>query len=414
MMTVPIRRDNVCRLCGSENITTVFHLTPTPPEDRFVSKEQLHVPQEVYPLDLGLCKDCGYLHLLFVLSPEISYPDYIYVTKVTLGLSNHYQEYADQILEMEQPVNDSLVVDLGSNDGTMLAAFKRRNMRVLGVEPGRAIARAANEAGMPTICDFFTDQVAGEIVRKHGKASIVTANYMYANIDDVVNFTRNVAMLLSADGIFVVQTGYHPEQMKLKMFDYIYHEHFSYFTLKVLQKLFAKCGLELIDAQKIPAKGGSIRVVAQLVGGQRSVHPSVTEIIHEEESEGMGRPETYIRFGKEIDQVKSEMLALLFSIKAEGNRIVGYGASHSTTTLTYHFELGRFLDYIVDDNPLKHGLYSPGYHLPVYPPQRIFEDKPDYVIILAWQYQKQILANNQSFFEKRGKFIVPLPILKVI
>ena len=413
MALEPIRHDTSCRLCGSSKIATVFQLNPTPPEDRFVSKEHMHVSQDVYPLDLALCEHCGYVHLPYILNPEISYPDYIYVTKVTLGLSNQYQEYADAILGLVQPAKGSLVVDLGSNDGTMLEAFKRRGMKVLGVEPARAIAKAANEAGIPTIIDFFSDSVTDRIIREYGKASIVTANYMYANIDDVTSFTKNVAKILAPGGVFVVQTGYHPEQMKINMFDYIYHEHFSYFTLKVMREFFAKCGLELFDVEKTPAKGGSMRTVAQLAGGKRSTSRSVTEMIREEEAAGMEKPQTYTRFADNINHWKVEVLRLVRKLKAEGKRIVGYGASHSTTTLTYHFELGEYLEYIVDDNPLKHGMYSPGYHLPVYPAHRLYEDKPDYVIVLAWQYQNPIMSNNQAFLERGGHFIVPLPELKV-
>lgn len=414
MARKPIRHDTTCRLCGSSKISTIWHLTPTPPEDRFVSKEQLHVPQEVYPLDLAFCDACGYVHLPYVLSPEISYPDYIYVTNVTLGLQNHYQEYADEILAMMQPIDDALVVDLGSNDGSMLRAFKKRGMKVLGVEPAQAIGKAANDSGIPTIVDFFSDSVAEQIIRQHGKASIVTANYMYANIDDLVAFTNNVNKIMAEDGVFVVQTGYHPEQMKIKMFDYIYHEHFSYFTLKVLRYLFARCGLELIDAQKTPAKGGSIRTAAQLAGGRRPVSERVADIIREEETAGMGRADTYFKFAVEIARVKDEISALLHNLKADGNRMVGYGASHSTTTLTYHFELAQFMEYLVDDNPIKNGLYSPGYHLPVHPSEKLYKDKPDYVIILAWQYRQPIIAKNKAFLEMGGSFIVPLPVMRVV
>jgi hypothetical protein len=414
MAKEPIRHDRSCRLCGSDQIVTVFHLVPTPPEDRFVSKEQTQDPQDVYPLDLALCEVCGYVHLPYVLNPEISYPDYIYVTKVTLGLRSRYQEYADNILAMMQLENGALVVDLGSNDGSMLGAFQNRSMSVLGVEPAHAIGRAANAAGIPTIVDFFSDKVREQILQEHGKASIVTANYMYANIDDLASFTSNVAKLLTEDGVFVVQTGYHPEQMKIRMFDYIYHEHFSYFTLKVLCQLFDRCGLELIDAQKTSDKGGSIRTVAQLAGGKRSVSKNVAEIIREEEAAGMESAETYYEFARVIDCVKSEVLDILSELKAKGACIVGYGASHSTTTLTYHFGLAPFMDYLVDDNPIKQGLYSPGYHLPVFPSQKLYQDKPDYVVVLAWQYQDAIIARNKMFSEQGGRFVVPLPETRVV
>ena len=414
MFKKPIRHDTACRICGSRNIKTVFQLNPTPPEDMFVPKEKLNVIQDAYPLVLALCENCGYLHLPFILNPEISYSHYLYETKITIGLTKQYQEYADQIISMTDARKGNLVVDLGSNDGTLLEAFKRRGMSVLGVEPSSSIAHVANDKEIYTINDFFTDSVVDKIIREFGHAEIITANYMYANIDDLHEFTNNVAKLLSKDGVFIVQTGYHPEQMKINMFDYIYHEHFSYFTLKVLKNLFAKHDLELIDAQKNPAKGGSLRVIAQRVGGKRLVVSSVNKILAEEENSLMHCPEPYLMFAKKIDGFKKQLNELIDHIEKDKKRIVGYGASHSTTTLTYHFDLGNHMRYLVDDNPLKQGMYSPGNHIIVHPSQYLLEDKPDYVIILAWQYQSQIIANNQLYLKDGGKFIVPLPELNVI
>jgi hypothetical protein len=409
-----IRHDTQCRICKGDKITTVLNLKPTPPEDQFISKDHLNTPQESYTLDLALCEDCGYLHLPHILNPEISYPDYIYVTKVTLGLENHYQSYADEILSMVQLSGDALAIDLGSNDGTMLQAFKNRDLKVLGVEPGRLIAKAANEEGIPTINDFFSGKVTENIVSEHGKASIVTANYMYANIDDLLDFTENVAKVLAEDGVFVVQTGYHPEQMKIKMFDYIYHEHFSYFTVSVLQSLFEKCGLELIDVKNFSAKGGSIRVIAQRIGGAKTVSKNVAEILQEEQEAGIAKPDVYLRFAESIEASKQKVLEICKQYKNEGKRIVGYGASHSTTTLVYHFELAELLDYQVDDNPIKQGEFSPGHHIPVYPSDKLYTDKPDCVLILAWNYSDPIMQKNQSFLDQGGTFIIPLPELQIV
>lgn len=409
-----IRHDTTCRICGSRNIKPVFQLNPTPPEDQFVPEEKLNIVQDAYPLVLALCENCGYLYLPFILNPEISYSHYLYETKITIGLTKQYQEYADQIISMTGARNGDLVVDLGSNDGTMLESFKRRGMKVLGVEPSASIAQVANEKGIHTIIDFFTDCVVDKIINEFGHAEIITANYMYANIDDLHEFTNNVSRLLSKEGVFVVQTGYHPEQMKINMFDYIYHEHFSYFTLNVLKNLFAKHGLDLIDAQKYPAKGGSLRVIAQRVNGKRPVAPDVNKILAEEKDNMMHRPEPYLTFAIKVEGLKKQLSGLINQIEKDKKRVVGYGASHSTTTLTYHFDLGTQMEYLVDDNPLKQGMYSPGNHIIVHPSQYLFDDKPDYAIILAWQYQSQIIAKNQLYLKQGGKFIVPLPELKVI
>lgn len=409
-----LRHDKHCRLCGSSRISTVFRLNDTPLEDQFVSEEKKMIAQPVYPLELAICEGCGYVHLPHIVNPEASYADYVYVSGVTVGLRNHYDQYAKEIVGDFGTPEGSLVVDLGSNDGSMLASFKRFGMKVVGVEPASGIAIQANESGLTTINDFFTDKVASQILDVHGPASVVTANYMYANIDDVTGFTRAVSKLLAPDGIFVVQTGYHPEQMKIKMFDYIYHEHFSYFTVEVLRNLFSTCGLELIHAQKTAPKGGSIRIIGQLKNGIRTVDTSVQQLVDEEHQHGMRKPETYLKFALDIADSKNQLLNLLNELKAAGKKIVGFGASHSTTTLIYHFGLAPFIDYLVDDNQLKHDRYSPGHHLPVYSSERLYENAPDYVIILGWQHQNSIMEKHCDYSDNNGHWIIPLPYLKTL
>lgn len=409
-----LRHDQHCRLCSSRSISTVFHLNDTPLEDQFVSEENKEIIQPVYPLDLAICNDCGYVHLPYIVSPEASYSDYAYVSSVTVGLRNHYDQYAQEIVHEFGIPAGSLVVDLGSNDGSMLASFKRMGMTVVGVEPASCIADQANESGLTTINDFFTGEVASQILERHGPASVVTANYMYANIDDVITFTKNVSKLLAPDGIFVVQTGYHPDQMKIRMFDYIYHEHFSYFTVEVLKELFSACGLELIHALKTSPKGGSIRIIGQLNNGIRKIDASVQRQIDEERQQGMREPETYRKFALDIGDSKNQLINLLSELKSAGKKIVGFGASHSTTTLLYHFDLVPFIDYLVDDNTLKHGRYSPGLHLPVYSSQKLYDDAPDYVIILGWQHQNSIMEKHKNYLQNGGHWIVPLPHLQVL
>jgi hypothetical protein len=410
-----IREDSQCRICGSGNLTTVLRLNDTPLEDQFVSDVNKNVLQPVYPLQVALCGDCGYVFLPNIVSPEASYADYIYESGVTVGLRNHYDEYAKEIVADYVIQPDSLVVDLGSNDGSMLASFKKIGMKVVGVEPAKGIAKKATESGIYTINDFFTDKVVSQIRAGYGLASVVTANYMYANIDDVLTFTKAVSKLLTPEGVFVVQTGYHPEQFKTKMFDYIYHEHFSYFTVEVLQRIFSSCDFELIQAVKTSPKGGSLRVVGKLKNGNRKIDTSISKLIDEEKTIGVREEAYYQNFSNVINVAKSNLIDLLAQLRSSGKKIVGLGASHSTTTLTYHFELAPFLEYIVDDNTLKHGRYSPGYHIPVYSTKKLYEaDAPEYVIILAWQHQNSILQKHDAFLNKGGKFIIPLPESKIL
>lgn len=401
-----LRHDEHCRICGSRKITTVIQLADTPLEDQFLRKP-LHQP--VYPLHVALCEDCGYLHLPHVVDPAASYSEYLYASGVTVGLRSHYDEYAQNIVTQYAVPQGGLVVDLGSNDGSMLASFQRLGMRVLGVEPASTAARLANDQGLATINDFFTMDVAQKILCEHGRANVVTANYMYANVDDVLSFTRQVTEILAPGGIFVVQTGYHPEQMKKKMFDYIYHEHFSYFTVDVLDQIFSRCGLQLIDAQKNSPKGGSLRGIAQLAGGGRAVSANVAQIIEQERRSGMRTAGVYIDFMKEVDGAREELRQKLRELHNQGIKIIGFGASHSTTTLIYHFGLADYLEYIVDDNVLKHGTYSPGNHIPVHPTQKAYDDSPCAVLILAWQHQDSILHRHAELLRKGHAFLIPLP-----
>ena len=409
-----IRLDKNCRLCNSQRIKEVFKLKPTPPGDLFLPKDIMKLSAEKYPLILALCENCGYLHLPYVLNPDVSYTNYIYETKVTVGLSKTYKEYAKNVISFAGITKSSFVVDLGSNDGTMLKAFKECGMKVLGVEPNEQIAGIANQSELETINNYFSSAVANRIKKRYGRVAIITANYTYANIDNVVDFTQNVKKLLDDEGLFVIQTGYHPEQMKINMFDYVYHEHFSYFSVKVLRQLLGNCGMELIHVSLYPPKGGSIRVIAQHSEGERVVNDSVEHFIRAEENAAIHKPETYRRFADEINLHKKELIDLIKQIHATGHTIVGYGVSHSSTTLLHHFGIGGYLDYLLDDNPNKHFLYSPGYHLPVYPSEKLYEENPDYVLVLGWQHQDSIINRNKKFLEDGGKFIVPLPSLKII
>ncbi|NEO82887.1 MAG: class I SAM-dependent methyltransferase [Spirulina sp. SIO3F2] len=413
MTNTLVRHDSSCRICNSANVQTVFTLSSTPPADDFVAKEFRNSVQDVYPLELAICKDCGYVYLPYVVNPEKIYPEFTYVSAVTAGLRRHYSEYAQEISATFNIPSQSLVVDLGSNDGSMLSCWANLGMRVVGVEPAQAIAQKANQKGLTTINDFFGEQVVEKILRDYGSATVIIANYTYANIDNVIGFTKAVAKLLSPEGIFIVQTGYHPEQMKIKMFDYIYHEHLSYFTVDTLSNLFHQCEMEIIQAVKTQPKGGSIRVVGQLKSGSHNVDPSVNTLMQEEVLAKMREPETYIRFASEIDNAKQKVVDLLRTLKSANKRIVGFGASHSTTTLIYHFGIASFLEYLVDDNPIKHSLYSPGYHIPVYSSEKMHCDCPDYVIILAWQHGETIIQKHSAYLESGGHFILPLPELEI-
>jgi len=388
-------------------------LTPAPIVDAYVPAARLQEAQPAYPLDLFLCRGCGHAQLLHVVDPELLYVNYLYVTTSSLGLPEHFQRYADDVVARVRPAAGALVVDIGSNDGTLLRTFKRHGLRVLGIDPAREIAAHASASGIDTLPIFFTAKQAGDIRRERGPAAIVTVNNLFANVDDLVDMTTGIRELLAPDGVLIFESFYLADVIQHMVFDFIYHEHLSAFSVKPVVAFFRRYGMELIDAQRVPTKGGSLRYTVQLAGGPRQVSPSVDALMRFEDHLGLHRPEIFKRFTAEIDQAKHQLRDDLQQRTAQGHTIAGYGASATTTVLMYHFGLREFLSVIADDNPTRQGLFSPGCHIPVVSPQILYEHQPDNVLVLAWRYADPIMKKHQAYRARGGRFIVPLPCLKV-
>lgn len=409
-MNVTVKQRKTCRLCGGEDLELVFPLAPSPLADSYVEETQLDAPQPCYPLDLHLCHHCGMVQLLTVVQPEGIYRDYLYETSSSLGLVDHFAVYARSILERLSPRAGALVVDLGSNDGSLLRAFKRAGHRVLGVDPAVEIARRASHEGVPTVPEFFTPELASRLRAEEGPAAVITANNLVANVDDLVGLTDSIRHLLDEDGVFVMESFYLVDWMQNMVFDFTYHEHLSYFAVKPLAAFFRARGMELFDVQRVPTKGGSVRYFVQRAGGPRAVTSVVRELLALEERLAMDRAETFAAYGDRIQQLKAELHELLGT---EGN-VAGYGASATSTTLIYHHDLGDTLDFLVDENPAKVGLYSPGHHLPVFSPGALLERRPARVLLLAWRYAEPIVKKNREYLEQGGEFILPLPRVEVV
>jgi len=413
-MEPQINRRTTCRMCRSSNLILVYQLAPSPIGDAFVTADQLSISQELYPIDMFLCRDCGLAQLLDIIAPEVLYSDYIYMTSSSSEMQEHFPKYANQVIESIKPAQGALVVDIGSNDGTLLRHFKNHGLHVIGVEPAHEIARKATENGVKTIPGFFTPELALHIKQEYGPASIITANNVFANVDDLVSLTEGIRSLLSPNGVFVFESFYLADVIENMVFDFIYHEHLSAFSVAPVQRFFQHMGMQLIDVKRIPTKGGSLRYTIQLAGGPRAVSPSVASMLNFEESFGLYHPETFKAFLIKIDGLKQLTVSFLKKLKTEGKTIAGYGASITGTTLIYHFGIGEYLDYLIDDNPAKQGRFSPGQHIPVYHPKFLYERKPDYVVILAWRFAKQILKKHDAFLKQGGRFIIPVPDFRII
>ncbi|MDP2330642.1 MAG: class I SAM-dependent methyltransferase [Reyranella sp.] len=408
-----IHRRSDCRGCGCAELELFFSLKPTPIGDAYVTADKVDVPQPSYPIDLFMCQRCGLAQLIDVIDPNVLYGDYIYVTASSLGLAEHFGSYADAVIKRANLRPGSLVVDLGSNDGTLLKQFKSRGMNVLGVEPASHIAAEATAAGVKTVDRFFTPAFAGQLAAEFGHAKVVTANNVFANIDDLKTWVDGIDALLAPDGVFVCESYYLADVLQNMVFDFIYHEHLSAFSVRPIQALFERAGLELAAVQRVPTKGGSLRYFVHRPGGPVANDGSVAELLALEDRMGLYRKETYSAFAAKVDGLKDKTKALLTKLKAEGKSIAGFGASITGTTLIYHFEIGEFLDFLADDNPAKQGRFSPGLHLPVLPSTSLCQRKPDYVVILAWRFAGEIIRKNQAYLDGGGHFIVPVPELRV-
>ena len=403
-------------MCGSLHVQPAFSLVPTPPANAFVSMDRLAETQETFPLELFFCSDCTHLQLLDVVDPTILFEHYVYVSGTSPSFVRHFEEYADSIAAVIGSLAGRLVVDIGSNDGTLLTAFRdRHSAKVLGVDPARNLAEIATAAGVETIADFFTPTLAAAITARHGQAVVITANNVFAHIDDLASVADGVSSLLAPDGIFVFEVSYLLDVVEKTLFDTIYHEHLAYHAVRPLIPFLKRLGLELIEAVRIPSHGGSVRGIAQRAGGPRPRGASVDEALALEAQRGLERLSTYVDMANRIQQLGTELRTLLTGLKSQGKTIAGFGAPAKATTLMYHFGINAdLIGFIVDDNPLKQGTFTPGMHIPVLPAESIEQRRPDYLLILAWNFAEPIIAKTAGFRANGGRYIVPLPTVKVV
>ncbi len=393
-----VKHKTDCRLCGFSSLEHVLPIKPSAIGDAFVTAERKNEPQDLYPLDCYLCLDCGHLQNLDVVDPDVLFRDYTYRTSVSLGLVEHFKHYAHSVVEGLGIPKGSLVVEMGSNDGSLLKAFKNEGMRVQGIDPARNIAAAATADGVTTIPDFFTSQLAGKIRDDQSKAALFCANNVFAHIDNMADVVKGIRLLLADDGGFVFEVSYIVDMIDNMVFDTIYHEHVSHHALIPLETFLNKHDMSLFHVERTSTKGGSIRAFAQPKStGKRPRSEAYLKLVAEEERRGVTKPKIYHDWFDAIESRKRAVLSYLDKARAGGKVVAAYGASTTTTTLLYHFELEGRVKFIVDDNPLKQGTFSPGAHIPVLP-----------------IYADPILKRNEAYIGAGGKFLVPLPEPRIV
>ena len=409
-----ISRRDLCRLCEGSNLELVVSLEPTPIAEKYVTKNQLSQKESTFPLDLHMCKTCGHVQLLDIIDPKFLYSNYTFSTGNSKGLVLHFKEYAEKIIKKYNPVRNSFVVDVGSNDGTLLHFFKKNGLKVLGIDPAKDIALKATKDGIETLPEFLTLKLSQQIKKEYGAAKIVTANNSFAHSDDLIGMLKSIRNMLDKDGVFVFEFSYLLDIINRVLLGTIFHEHHSYHSLKPMVGFLKRNDMQLIDVERVTIQGGSLICTAQRFGGPHKISSSVGEILELEEKSKLDKPNTIKNFGKVLKILKAKLRKCFSNFKDQGKSIVGFGAARSGTTLITQMDLSKFLDFIVDDNKEKHGKFTPGDHIPVLPTKAIYEKKPDYIFILAWIHSRKIMEDNKKFLEDGGKFIVCFPSVRII
>jgi SAM-dependent methyltransferase len=389
-----------CRLCGSDRLRSELTLESSPICDAY---SKTPTEQKRYELGLLRCLNCDFVQLSTVVDPEILYSNYIYLTSSSTGLDSHFSGYAKSVVEKLDLGSGSLVVDVGSNDGTLLQCFKEYGCSVVGIEPASHIAANANKNGIPTIAQYFNDSTVHNLLSEYGPVDLITVNNLFANVHDLDRFVAAACGALSDTGVLIIESSYLIDMMQNMVFDFIYHEHLSYFSIKPLIKFFGKYGLSLLDVEPVATKGGSLRYYWSR-GKSEWEHSEQTIRIVDQEPEGIALDELFSQFREKIDDARSRLHEILEAFPQA--KIAGYGASATSATLITHFGLDNRLDYLVDDNPSKISLFCPVNNLPVYESGLLEEDQPEIIVVLAWRYFREIVERHPGF---KGKWIQPLP-----
>jgi 2-polyprenyl-3-methyl-5-hydroxy-6-metoxy-1,4-benzoquinol methylase len=412
-MTNQLAHDRVtCRLCGSSNLWTAIPLRPLPVASPNVGRGGL--VRESASADVRQCNDCGHLQLATIVNPEFQYRNFRYLSGISLGLREHFERLIATLAASGDIAPDKFVVDIGSNDGSLLRFVKTSGARILGIDPAEQIAKAASEAGIPTLADFFSTTLADDIVSQQGRADVVISNNTIANIDELEAFFAGIDALLAKDGILIIETQYALDVLTKALLDVVYHEHVSYFAVKPMQRFLPAHGFELINAERIAPKGGSIRFVVQRQGGPRALAPGVSALIAEEDRSGLYDKRLFEAFNARIQALGKTVRKHLEESRQKTGRGLAYGASVGCAALIHYFELGELIDAVFDDTPLTNVVRTSHRDIPVLAGRQLVNEPPGSVVVLAWRYASTIAKGQEAFRASGGRFFRALPDVALV
>jgi SAM-dependent methyltransferase len=411
----PLMHSPNCRFCKAPMHRTFVDLGMSPLCESYINSEQLNQVEAFYPLHVRVCDNCLLVQLEAYVSAEHIFSEYAYFSSYAVTWLQHSKAYTDLVIERFNLNAQSFVVELASNDGYLLQYFVEKNIPVLGIEPAANVAKVAIEKGIPTLIEFFGRECARKLVFAGKQADLIAANNVIAHVPDLNDFVAGMKILLQPQGIVTVEIPHLMCLVAENQFDTIYHEHFCYFSFTTIEKVFSAHGMTVFDVEELSTHGGSMRVYARHdEDHSKPVTQQVLDLKQREEQVGLTSLEYYASFEEKVKETKRKLLSFLIEAKRDGKSIVGYGApGKGNTLLNYCGIRTDFLDYTVDRNPYKQGKYLPGTHIPIYHPSKIQETKPDYVLILPWNFKDEIMEQMSFIRDWGGKFLVPIPEVRV-
>lgn len=385
----------------------------TPLANALLTAEQLDAPEDSYPLNLVFCPACTLVQISETVSPEKLFREYFYLSSFSETMLRHAEQIAARLTTARALDGESLVVEIASNDGYLLQFYQRAGIPVLGIEPATNVARVAEQNGVSTLVDFFSAELAARLHDEGVRADVIHANNVLAHVPDLHGVVSGIARLLKDTGVAVIEVPYVRRMIDDREFDTIYHEHLCYFSLTSLDRLFRRCGLIIQDVERLEIHGGTLRIYAGK--DDAAAAPAVEHLLREESEWGVSNREFYLGFGASVEALRAELLGLLRKIKGANQRIAAYGASAKGSTLLNYFGIGReTLDFVVDRSAVKQGHYTPGTHLLIHSPERLLEALPEYTLLLTWNFADEILAQQSEYRKRGGRFIIPIPEVKIV
>ena len=405
----------VCRSCGGVDLCEVLSLGDTPLANALLTESQLTLPEPCYPLDLVFCRLCGLVQITETVSPADLFGEYLYFSSVSDTMVFHASKLVQRVIRERRLDGNSLAAEIASNDGYLLQAYKQAQIPIVGVEPAANIAAVARERDIPTVCDFFSFQLVDKLIDDYGRADVIHANNVLAHVPDLNGVVRGFRRFVKDSGVIIVEVPYVRDMVDGTEFDTVYHEHLCYFSITALTRLFERHGLVIHDVERLDIHGGSLRIFSGIAEYAAKPSRNVQQLLDQEAKENIDRSDFYLTFAERVETLKKELLTLLAELRSAGKTVAAYGASAKGSTLLNYFGIdSTVINFVVDRSPVKQGRYTPGTHIPIRAPEALLKERPDYVLLLTWNFEEEVLRQQEMYRQGGGKFIIPIPKLRVV